>query len=1152
MAKLAVTKRYTNKAAQPMRCHVCRSEIDGRGRFCTECGSALNRICPSCHAENPAMARFCGQCATRLESAPEQAAPFHTHPTVTIDDDGSAPDPMLEGERKLVSVLFADIKGSVELMVELDAEEARAIVDPALRLMVDAVQTYEGYVVQTTGDGILALFGAPAAYQDHPRRAIHAGLAMQATLRAFSDGLVQQSKSPIEVRIGINTGEAVVRALNTGGRLEYNGIGHTVNLAARLQTTAPPGSIAVGSLTAKLTEGYFDLRVLPPMVLKGIREPVTAHEVTGVGLLRRHMEIALRRGLSKFVGRDGDMALLHAAFQQTLDGRGRIVATVTGPGTGKSRLLYEFLRTVPANCRVLEAYALSHGKGTPWLPVIDLLHGYFDLRPGDGPSDRRQKIACALTALDPELADRAPYLVGLFGLNEGNDPLVRMDATVRRARTIDAINQIFLAEARRAPLILIFEDLHWVDEPTRLLLDALATVIANARILLLATWRPEFAGLWRANPAYTELRLAPLAADCAAELLDSLLPDAKQLAPFKQFIIEKAAGNPFFIEEIVRSLFEDGTIARVGGILWLAKPLGQLRLPQTVQDTLAERIDKLPPSHKDVLQTLAVIGDRLPVELVGEVCVRTRHRLAEILSELHRADFIYGQAGQNSATFFFKHALTQEVAYGTLVSDRRRRLHERVAAAMEQLYAERLDDHVSQIAHHYSRTGDMPKAIHYLGRAGEIAVQRAAHAEAVENLKATLNLLASLPESPERAAQEARFCLALGVSLTTQLGYAASDVGAAYERAWRLSAELDDIAQVAAAVRGHSMFSIVRADYGTAVRLANQLFPLRSESRAYESERLMILGLASLYTGATQEAERHFLEAISATADDGRMGTIQYSGHTKAICLSYLAIGVSFLGYPERAVRYSNKGIALGQRVSIPITIAQTNGMYGILTLTQRRYAVAEKYWDWTIGYAAEHGFPYWQTLGKLLKGRLIAARDPDSTGIAQFDEYLGIYLASGARIGVPWFYSMRAEMFLARGDPEEGLRSIDDGFGMIRQTNECSHEAELHRLHGELLLLRDGGNGADAARDCFRLSLDVARRQAAKSFELRTAISLARLLQSERRPEAGVELLSQVLAWFTEGHATPDLQDARALQNAVTGAVTDQDSWQTPRIAVK
>jgi adenylate cyclase len=1044
----------------------------------------------------------------------------------------------VDGERKTVTVLFADIKGSVELFENLDVEEAREILDPALRLMVDAVVGYEGYVVQTTGDGIYALFGAPAAYQDHPRRAVHAGLAMQTGLKSYADRLVHQGKPPVIVRVGINTGEVILRALDTGGRLEYSGVGHSINLGSRLQTSAPLGSIAISERTRQLVEGYFDVRPLAPMVMKGVRDPVAAFEVAGTSELRRHLQIAMRRGLSKFVGREAEMQVLQNALGRALGSQGQIVATVTTAGTGKSRLLYEFLATLPVDCRVLDAYAVTHGKTMPWMPVIELLTKYFDIGPDDSVAERREKISCALSVVDGSLADKAPFLLRLLGASDGPDALERMDPQVRRSRIIDAIVRLLLVESRKSPLVLIFEDLHWADEQTRLLLDTLVDRMTESRILLLVTCRPEVTGLWGQDRNYREIRLQPLGADGAAELLEFLLPNSDHLWTLKQYVIEKTAGNPFFIEEIVNALFEDGTLVRRDTIQ-LTKQLHNLRLPQTVQDTLAERIDKLPISHKDLLQTLAVIGANLPMDLVAAVCEGTTAHLDRMLSDLQRADFIYAQPGHERSTYSFKHALTLEVAYNSLVTDRRRRLHERVAEAIEEVYAERLPEYVSQLAYHYARTSNAAKAIHYLSLAGEAAVQRSAHGEAVEHLKAAIQLLELLPEETERVERGSRLWLALGVSLQTTLGYAANEVGPAYERARELSARCNDALQFISAIRGHSNFFIVRADYATAFSLGQQMGQVQDDSVAYIAEQSMILGLCCLYTGDFEAGERYFQQSVSSNEAATRLDMIQYSGHYRALSLSYLALDEWFLGFPDRSVKYNLEGISLGRELAISITIAQAVCMTGIVAMTRRDYSAAEEYIDQTIPFAIENGFPYWQILGTMLKGWLVAWRTGDRSSLDQFNECVTMYRGIGAKIGVPWFLGMRAEIAAAWNETDKALQSLDEALAEIEDTNERQYEAELHRLRGETLLQRDGLAAADEALGCFNRSLAVARRQSAKSLELRTVGSMARLLLRRGRPQDALETFAPVLEWFTEGFETPDLRDAITLHQELLAAAS-------------
>jgi class 3 adenylate cyclase/predicted ATPase len=1121
-----------------MQCPSCRTENADSVKFCNECGAALKRVCPTCSAENPASAKFCGQCASRIEAGrafPPPPAP----PTLAPSLDPPVPDPVVDGERKLVTALFADIKDSVELMLDLDAEEAQAILDPALRMMVDAVRAYEGYVVQTTGDGIFALFGAPAAYQDHPRRCIYAALEMQRALRSYAERLEQQNKPLIAVRVGINTGEVVVRALDTGGRLEYNSIGHVINFASRLQAVSPPGSIAIGAQTRQLVEGYFELRPLSPMPIKGLSNPIIAYEVVGLGPLRRHLQVSMRRGLSKFVGRDKEMRLIQDALERAINGHGQIVTIVTGAGTGKSRLVYEFSRTLPVACKILDAYAVSHGKGMPWMPVIDLLQGYFDIRHNDDAAIRRGKIEAALAGLVPSPFDALPYLFGLLRVTEGADPLRQMDPLVRRKRLIDTINQVILAESGKNPLVLVFEDVHWADEQSRLLLDALADSIKRARILILVTFRPEYVWQRGGEDHFIEIRLDPLSVEGAEDLLASLLPDTDQLGSFKRFIIDKTAGNPFFIEEIIHSLFQDGTLLQDGSAVALTKPLSQLRLPQTVQGTLAERIDKLPIGHKEFLQTLAVIGSRLPLELILDVCGQARAQLNRMLSDLERTDFIYPLSGHHPAVYSFKHALTQEVTYNTLLSERRKRLHERVAETIEEIYAGTLGEHVSQLAHHYSRTDNVHKAIDYLGQAGEVAVQRSAHTEAAESLNAAIRLVQTLPDSSERAAKESRFWLALGVSLQTSMGYAASEVGAAYERSRQLGERAGDRRQIVSAIRGHSIFSIVKADYKTAFRLGERLFDIDDERQEYASERLMVLGLCSAYTGQFKSGKDYFSRALVPESESSNIETIQYSGHSRALCLSYHALNMWYLGYPDRALQYSKDGVLLAQTLSIPITLAQAQGMFGLLSHTRRDFSIAEEWIDKTIAYATEQGFPYWYTLGSILKGWMVAHESEKGLGIQQFEDNLKNYRLSGAKIGLPWFLALRSEIFAENGQLEEALLSIEEALSIMQETNERYHEAEIYRLRGEFLLRQNETRAMAAAEAQFQRSMNVARSQEAKSLELRTASSFARLRAQQGRFEEGADLLSTVYSWFTEGFDTPDLRDARHLLDVLSRAGT-------------
>jgi class 3 adenylate cyclase len=733
-----------------MRCPKCGFENPGGMKFCGQCSTPLALVCPNCHFENPPGFKFCGQCTTLLGSGSPD--PQSSNPAITIGEtDGPA---ALDGERKTVTALFADIKGSMELMEALDPEEARAIVDPALKLMIDAVHHYDGYVVQSTGDGIFALFGAPVAHEDHPQRALYAALRMQEEMRRYGDRMLTQGQTPLQVRVGANTGEVVVRSIQTGaGHAEYTPIGHSTGLAARLQTLAKPGTTMISGSTRRLVEGFFQLKSFGPTRLKGVSEEVEVYEVTGLGPLRTRLQRSVARGLTKFVGRQHEMDALKHAAEQARSGRGQIVAVMADPGVGKSRLFYEFKATSRSGWMLLEAFSVSHGKASAYLPVLEVLSEYFEINRDDDERKRGERILGKVLRLDRNLEDTLPYLYSLQGIGDIADSLAQMEPQVRRRRTLDAIKRILVRESLNQPLMIIFEDLHWIDSETQALLNLLVDSIANARILLLVNYRPEYRHEWGSRTHYMQLRLDPLGRESAEEMLSALLGDEKDLIALKRVIIERTQGTPFFMEEMVQALSEEGVLQR-NGTVKLAQPISAIKVPPTVQAVLASRIDRLFAPEKELLQTLAVLGLEFTLNLVQCVTLKSNGELEVMLAQLQLGEFINEQPSVGDVEYSFKHALTQEVAYKSLLNERRRALHGRGACAIEELYSEQLNDHYSELAHHYLLSDNAAKAISYAQLAAEQAVNRGSYPEASSLIDAALKLLDRLPDGSERLRAE--------------------------------------------------------------------------------------------------------------------------------------------------------------------------------------------------------------------------------------------------------------------------------------------------------------------------------------------------------------------------------------------------------------
>jgi tetratricopeptide (TPR) repeat protein len=850
--------------------------------------------------------------------------------------------------------------------------------------------------------------------------------------------------------------------------------------------------------------------------------------------------LAAQRGLTAFAGRDAELAQMRRAFELARSGHGQLLAVVGEAGTGKSRLFHEFKASLPAECKLLEAYSVSHGKASAWLPVLELLRGYFVIQVTDDPTTRREKIRAVLAALDPALDDTLPYLFGLLGIQESPDPLVQMNPQVRRRRTLEAIKRVILRESLQHPLVMIFEDLHWIDAETQALLDLLADAGAGARLLLLVNYRPEYRHEWSARGHYLQLRLDPLGGENAAAMMAALLGEAAEVEALKRVIAERAGGNPFFIEEMVQALLDQGVLVR-NGTVKVVRSLSQLRLPPTVQGVLASRIDRLPAEQKELLQNLAVMGRKSPLGLIRKVFDRAEAQLERMLADLRAAEFIYEQPALTDAEYIFKHALTQEVAYNSVLMERRKQLHERVGAALESIYAESLDDHVAELAHQYARGCNPDKAVEYCQRAMWRFQYLGSIAEALAQFESGLELLQKLPDDNHRAELELDLRNSALGTVGDSKGVASPEVEQSYVRAMELSQRPGINWEKAWwALYGVLFVHLTRPDLRKASEIAGELVARAEEHGSAElvADAETYLACARMYSGdfelAAQGFERGWslLESIVKPATDltqwRRARTISRLLGSRQNNRALSAWNLWFLGYPDRALERMSTANTIAHSRSKSM-LADIHG-YAAYLCELRREAEPMKVWAGArLVLATESGYPVGRALSEIYLGWADALAGDLDGGIVRMRHHLSELRATGFAAGASYHLALIATAVAKMARFDEGLRTIDESFRIIERTGQRQHEAEVHRLRGELLLAQDSSNAAHSEKS-FRTAIEIARKQRAKSWELRATTSLARLLAKQGRRDEARAMLAEIYGWFIEGFDTADLKDAKAL----------------------
>ncbi len=1036
-----------------MKCSRCQHENSAGTKFCGQCAAPLASLCAACGAPNPPDNRFCGQCAAPLRPAaapsvpaPEAYTPRHLAEKILSSKSA------LEGERKQVTVLFADLKGSMELLADRDPEEARKVLDPVLERMMEAVHRYEGTVNQVMGDGIMALFGAPVAHEDHAVRACYAALDMQGAIRRYAEDVWRAQGITVKIRVGLNSGEVVVRAIGSDLRLDYTAVGQTTHLAARMEQLATPGTVLLTGDTLRLAEGYVTAKPLGPVPVKGLEAPMEVYELMGAGPLRSRLHAAATRGLTRFVGRDSQLEHLREALARAAQGHGQVVAIVGEPGVGKSRLVWEVTHSHRVHgWLVLQAGSVSYGKAASYLPVIDLLKGYFAIEDRDGPRAVQEKATGKLLTLDRALEASLPALLSLLDVPTDDPQWATLDPPQRRRRTLDAVKRLLLRECQQQAVLVVFEDLHWIDSETQALLDALVESLPAARICLLVNYRPEYQPPWGSRTSYTQLRLDPLAPDHADELLGALVGADAALEPLKRTLIARTEGNPFFLEESVRTLVETGALAGERGAYRLARPLPSIQVPATVQAVLAARIDRLLPGDKTLLQTASVIGKDVPLALLRAMTEPAEGDLHAAIGRLQGAEFLYEASLFPDLEYTFKHALTHDVAYGSLLHDRRRALHGRIVTTIERLYPDRLPEHVERLAHHAFRAELWVNALTYLRQAGAKALARSANREALAYFEQALAALSHLPETRETREQaiDVRFDLREALFPLAEFGR----IDAYLQEAETLARSLDDqrrLGWVLAYMTSHRV--VTRASITEARTCAEQVqaigetladIPLQVAAQYYHAHIGYMLGD---YRG-TEDTCRKLTQLLKGDQTRERFGLWQFPA---VLSRAFLARTLAERGLFDEGEAHGHDAIRIAEALDHPFSLIEACLGLAYLHSVRGDLSQAVRPLERAVALGGEN-ITIFAPNAMASLGHAYAASGRVGEGIS----WLKRGLAGQDSVGIGYLYSVSlvqaGEVYLLAGQVEDARGSADRALRFSRERGERGHEAWALRLLGEV-----------------------------------------------------------------------------------------------------
>lgn len=1117
-----------------MRCASCGSNNSEGAKYCDECAAPLVVVCSACGSSNRPAANFCAQCGNSLKaasSAPPSASEVPASPQPSpLPHEESFEAPRTEGERRHLSVMFCDLVGSTELASRLDPEEWREVVASYHDAASEQIEHFGGQVAQYLGDGLLAYFGYPRAHEDDPERAALAGLAILEAIAGLNRRLASAGSPAIAARIGIHTGSLVV---GKGDAKRANIFGDVPNIASRVQSAADPETLLITESVHQLVAGLFVVEDQGEHQLKGVDHPVRLYRVIQPSGIRGRLAAAAGH-LTPFSGRQDELSQIHSRWAQVRDGEGQVVVIVGEPGIGKSRLVQRFREQIAntphswVDCAAAMLY-----QSTPFYMVTDIIRHGIRWRGEETASERLTGLEASLSMAGLRLPEAVPLIAPLVNLEiPASYPPLDISADRQRKRLLATIAAWAFGTARIQPTVIVAEDLHWADPSSLEAIQLLAEQGSRTPLLLICTARPEFRVPWALRAHHTVLTLNRLSERDVRNMVSGVAANIARRANTIEAVVERSGGVPLFVEELTRlllgSALEDSALRQV---------------PVTLQDLLMARLDRLSDAAREIAQVASVIGSEFSWGLLNAVASTRDDELEEILERLVEADLLLVQGAAPESTYRFRHALIQDAAYQSLLRTRRHHYHRLIARAMEIRFPEIAQAEPQTVAYHYTEANLAGQAIPQWQLAGQKAIERSANAEAVSHFTKSLELLRTMPESPERGQQELALQLSLGTPLIATKGFAWPEVGKAYARARELCQQAGETLQLFPVLWGLWAFYTARADHEVARELAEQCLRLAEKAgdpalllEAHHALGVNLSGLAQF------EPSLVHLNQVITTYDPEQHGSLAfvYGQDPKVVCLSQAAWILWLCGLPDQARKRNEEALAMARALSHPYSLAAALSFGAMVHQLCRDKAAVQECAEELITLSTEQEFGMWRPWGLVMRGWAMSQSGQIPEGIAQAREGVATFRATGADVMVPYFLGLQAEAHQKAGQVKEGIEVLAQALTVADRSGECWWEPELYRVEGELKLMENGESvsAADrqtAAEMCFQRALKIANRQGAKSLEMRAALSLGRLWQTLGNQAEAHQMISKLYAAFTEGLETPDMRAARMFLDEIS-----------------